>query len=292
MSKVVCFGEVLWDVFANEKKIGGAPLNVALRLQSFGNAISVISAVGQDKDGQGILNYLNDSNIDTALIQEIANQPTSLVNVHLDESGSAYYTIEMPCAWDFVEFNNDILNVVKLCDAFVFGSLVSRMPTSYQTLNQILNYASFKVFDVNLRPPHYTTDKLLSFMQKADIIKFNDEELLELSYKLDSGTDSLIENIEFIAQRTNTQQICVTLGSEGAVLYINGIIYRSRGYKVKVEDTVGAGDSFLATLVDGLLKKESPQDVLEKACTIGALVASKKGANPIIAKKDVTKLMS
>ena len=108
MSKVVCFGEVLWDVFAIDKKIGGAPLNVALRLQSFGNAISVISAVGQDKDGQGILDYLNDSNIDTSLIQEIANQPTSLVNVHLDESGSASYTIEMPCAWDFVDFNNDI----------------------------------------------------------------------------------------------------------------------------------------------------------------------------------------
>ena len=198
----------------------------------------------------------------------------------------------MPCAWDFMKVNDTVLNVVKSSDAFIFGSLISRMPTSYQTLNQILDYASFKVFDVNLRPPYYTTDKLLSFMQKADIIKFNDEELLELSDVLKSGTDSLIENIEFIAKRTNTQQICVTLGSEGAVLFINGTVYRSGGCKVKVEDTVGAGDSFLATLVDGLLKKENPQDVLEKACAIGALVASKKGANPIIAKKDITKLMS
>lgn len=292
MSKVVCFGEVLWDVFAGEKKIGGAPLNVALRLQSFGNAISVISAVGRDSDGQGILNYLNESDIDTSLIQVFANQSTSLVNVHLDDSGSASYTIEMPCAWDFIEVNNAMLNMVKSCDAFIFGSLVSRMPTSYNTLNQILKFAPLKVFDVNLRPPHYTIDKLLSFMEKADFIKFNDEELLELSKILDSRTNSLIENIEFIAKRTNTQQICVTLGSEGAVLYSDGVVYGSEGYKVKVVDTVGAGDSFLATLVSGLLKKENPQIVLEKACAIGALVASKKGANPILEEKDITKIMS
>lgn len=292
MSKVVCFGEVLWDVFATEKKIGGAPLNVALRLQSFGNIVSVISAVGQDKDGQEILDYLNHSNIDTSLIQEIANQPTSLVNVHLDESGSASYTIEMPCAWDFIKVNDTMLNVVKSCDAFIFGSLVSRMPTSYQTVNQILNDASFKVFDVNLRPPHYTIDKLLSFMEKADFIKFNDEELLELCHTLDSGTHLLIENIEFISKRTKTQQICVTLGSEGAVLFINSVVYKSRGYKVKVEDTVGAGDSFLASLVDGLLKKENPQHVLERACAIGGLVASKKGANPMLDEKDVINIMS
>lgn len=292
MSRLVCFGEVLWDVFGAEKKIGGAPLNVALRLQSFGNTISVISAIGQDKDGQGILDYLNDSNIDTSLIQEIDNQSTSLVNVHLDESGSASYTIEMPCAWDFIKVNDTMLNVVKSSDAFIFGSLVSRMPTSFQTLNQILELAPLKVFDVNLRPPHYKTDKILSLMQKADIIKFNDDELLELSYTLDSGANSIIENMEFIAKRTKTQQICVTLGSEGALLYINGTLYKSGGYKVKVEDTVGAGDSFLATLVDGFLKKENPQQVLERACAIGALVASKKGANPILDQKDIVNIMS
>ncbi|WP_299129745.1 carbohydrate kinase [uncultured Winogradskyella sp.] len=292
MLKVVCFGEVLWDVFPTEKKIGGAPLNVALRLQSFGNDVSMISAVGNDTDGQNIIEYLSDSGIDTALIPLISNESTSHVNVQLDKNGSAKYTIEMPCAWDFIELNDAIINKVKSSDAFIFGSLTARMPTSYKTLSQILESATLKVFDVNLRPPHYTIDKLLSFMCKADIIKFNDEELLELSRKFGSGTNSLIDNVKFISERTNTQQICVTLGSNGALLYIEGVVYRSRGYEVKVEDTVGAGDSFLATLVNGLLKDENPQVILEKACAIGALVASRKGANPILKESDITNLIS
>ena len=58
MSKITCFGEVLWDVFPTYKKIGGAPLNVALRLQSFNNDVTMISSVGNDEKGTMLLNYI------------------------------------------------------------------------------------------------------------------------------------------------------------------------------------------------------------------------------------------
>ena len=63
MSRIVCYGEVLVDIFPDANKIGGAPLNVANRLASFGNEVSIISAIGKDKVGQDILNFLHKANI-------------------------------------------------------------------------------------------------------------------------------------------------------------------------------------------------------------------------------------
>lgn len=72
---------------------------------------------------------------------------------------------------------------------------------------------------------------------------------------------------------------------------MNNTFYKSAGYKIKVEDTVGAGDSFLATLIDNLLNQKNPKNANEYACAVGALVASKEGANPIITKEEIELLM-
>ncbi|PJJ08087.1 fructokinase [Flavobacterium sp. 1] len=282
--KAVAYGEVLWDVFPTHKKIGGAPLNVALRMKSFGAESAIISKVGSDADGEEIVSFLSEKGVDTDIIQTSEEYKTGVVNVMINEKGNASYDILYPSAWDKITLNEDIKKKVSDSDVFIFGSLICRDEESRSTLNALLDEAKYKVFDANLRAPYYTTDVLIELMMKADFIKLNDEELFEISRKLDSPYNSFEQNIKFIADKTNTKQVCVTKGAFGAVLYYDKKFYYNSGYFIKVVDTVGAGDSFLASLIVRLLKGKSPQKSLNYACAIGALVAGKEGANPKISE--------
>jgi len=289
--KVTCFGEVLLDVFPKHKKIGGAPLNVAVRLASYHNKVSIISSIGKDQNGQDVLAFLKTNQVTINYIQEHDSHGTGVVQVNLDEHGSASYEIKFPSAWDCIELTEESINLVKQSDAFIFGSLIARNKTSKHTLLKLLKYAEYKVFDVNLRTPYYTKDLLVELMNKASFIKFNDDELLEISQYLGSKHSSIEENIRYISNITNTEHICVTKGSKGAILLYDGTLYVNKGYKVEVVDTVGAGDSFLATLIDYLLKSKSPQLAIDKACAVGALVAKSEGANPKISSEEIQAFM-
>ncbi|WP_339917723.1 carbohydrate kinase [Yeosuana marina] len=292
MTKITCFGEVLWDVFPTHKKIGGAPLNVATRLKSFDNEVSMISRIGDDKKGNKIIDFFYKHQVNTDGIQLDYTYKTGKVKVMLNEKGSASYDIKYPSAWDKIELTDVAKSIVKSSDAFVFGSLVARDDKSRETLYNLLPSAKYKIFDVNLREPYYTQEVLIHLMNQADFIKFNDEEILEIANYLDSKSQSLEQNIRFISEKTNTKSICVTKGSHGAVLFHNDTFYNNSGYQVVVKDTVGAGDSFLASLTDKLLKNASPQEAVNFACAVGALVASCEGANPIITDAQIKNLMN
>ena len=287
----VCFGEVLWDIFPTHKKIGGAPLNVALRMNSLGVETTMISRVGADENGEDILSFLSSQEITTDLIQVTKEYKTGAVHVMINEKGNASYDILYPSAWDKIVETEIMDKVISEADVFVFGSLASRDEVSRETLISLLDKAKYKVFDANLRAPYYTTEILNNLMQKADFIKLNDEELREISRELGSPYNSFEQNIKFIAEKTNTKQVCVTKGEFGAVLYYNDKFYYNSGYFIKVVDTVGAGDSFLASLLIRLLRGKSPQKALNYACAVGALVAGEEGANPKISEKDIKKFM-
>jgi len=290
--KIVCFGEVLFDVFPTHKKIGGAPLNVACRLSLFGNDVSLISAVGEDKSGREILDYLNEIGVETDLIQTTQDYKTGKVKVMLNEKGVASYDIKYPKAWDKIRLSQIAQNEVKNADAFVFGSLVARDESSRSTLYSLVELANYKIFDLNLRRPYYTKEMLFHLMEKADFIKFNDEELYEVSAYLGSNYKSLEQNLKFVAEKTNTKHVCVTKGEHGAVLLYSDKLYYNSGYLIKVVDTVGAGDSFLGSLISRLLKGEEPQKAIDFACAVGALVAQSEGANPKISAKTIKKFMN
>lgn len=289
--KAVAFGEVLWDVFADEKKIGGAPLNVALRMQSLGCEVAMISCVGNDEDGDTIISHVKKLGLETKTIIQSGDFPTGLVKVTLNESGSASYDIHYPAAWDKIILNDFAHNSVVNADVLIFGSLVCRDTVSRQSLEELLQTDVFKVFDVNLRKPHYAYEVLLSLMQCANFIKFNDEELLEIAAALHSPFTKLEDHIYFIAEKTNTTAICVTRGQHGALLLWENQMYGNSGYTVKVVDTVGAGDSFLAALITSLLTGKVAQEALDFACATGALVAASPGANPEILPSKIKELM-
>jgi fructokinase len=290
--KAVSFGEVLWDFFPTHKKIGGAPLNVALRMNSLGAEVTMVSRVGADEDGDTIVSFIKENGVNTDFIQSGSDYKTGVVHVMVNEKGNASYDILYPSAWDKIKVEEQLLSQISEADVFFYGSLSARDEDSRSTLIHLLdNTDTFKVFDANLRTPYYTFELINELMIKADFIKLNDEELLEISQKMGSPYHSFEQNIKFIAEQTNTAQICVTKGAFGAVLYANDKFYCNSGYFIKVVDTVGAGDSFLASLITKLLRGKSAQKSLNFACAVGALVAGSEGANPKLAVKEIKEYM-
>ena len=290
--KVVCFGEVLFDNFPTYSRIGGALLNVSVRLKSLGVDVSMISSVGEDSNGREIIRYLNEEGVNTNGISVTHEFPTGQVNVLLDNKGGASYDIPYPAAWDKIVLNGTHQEIVKDVDVIIFGSLSCREEINRLTLKSIMKHVNYRVFDVNLRGPHYTYEILIDLMKESNLIKFNDDELFEIAEYLGYKNYSMEQVITHLVKVTQTDSICVTKGAFGAVLFTNGIFYYHSGYHIKVLDTVGAGDSFLASLVYKLLNKNNPQEALDFACAVGALIASSKGANPKLSIHKINTFMN
>jgi len=289
--KIVCFGETLWDIFPNERKIGGAPLNVACRLHSLGSEVQMISRVGKDDNGEQILKYLKTHGLNTNTIQIDDKYPTGIVKVSLDSSNTASYSIERPVSWDYISLDSATLSKLRSSDALIFGSLACRNEISKNTLFALLDENVFKVFDANLRPPHYSMDLILELIKRSDFIKLNDEELKEICDFVNIKDQDVTGQIIALSEFTQSRHICVTLGKDGAVLFSDKQIYKNDGYVVKVVDTVGAGDSFLATLVHHFLLKKNPQNALDYSCAMGSIVASKSGANEPVSAHEIRQLL-
>lgn len=291
MSRVVSFGEILWDKLPSGKVPGGAPLNFAYRLNSFQNSLSIISKVGDDSLGKELSEFLNKNGLDTEHIQISKIYKTGEVNVSIDKNGIADYDILNPVAWDDVSLNLKNIDLTKNSSVFVFGSLICRNVTSRETLKELLKIAPFKLFDVNLRSPYYNMNLIEELMLSSDFIKFNYEEIEEISTIYINKKATLENMIEVISEKTKTKNICVTMSEKGACYYTNNSFYYQDGFKINVLDTVGAGDSFLATLVEGILNKTKPQEILKKACAVAALVASKEGATPTVSMTEINDLL-
>lgn len=286
MKKVICFGEILWDIFPGGKKPGGAPMNASLHLHKHGIESKLISAVGADADGRELVSYLEDMGADTSFIQKHAELPTGMVDVLLDAEGKASYIIVKPVAWDAIQFDKKLIQLAQQADAVIFGSLACREEESRNTLYQLLGYAKSKVFDMNLRPPHIFTENLEELLHLSNILKVNDEELLFLKelFRL-SGTDEAA--FKELSDRFDLECLCITLGDKGALVWQKDKLYSHAGFKADVSDTVGSGDAFLASFIKGYLYNYPMQDILNRACAVGAYVASKAGANPEYTEQEI-----
>jgi fructokinase len=279
MSNILCFGEILWDAFGDEKVAGGAPMNVARHLAQQGANVSFASRVGNDEPGRGLIDFLKLGGLYSNLVQTDDKLPTCEVTVQLDNDGHATYVFPEAVSWDNIQPEPHLSHAAKHAKAIIYGSLACRRVTTRETLTDLLKETkALKVFDVNLRPPHYTMETLEMLMKPADVIKMNDDEA-DLLAGLDGG--NLEEKIILFQKRYQAKVICITRGANGAIVWQNGEFFEHPGFKVKVVDTVGAGDSFLATFINGLLNNLPMPQILERACKVGAFVAGKRGANPI-----------
>lgn len=287
--RVVLFGEMLWDCLPTGPVPGGAPMNVALHLHQLGLHSNLISAVGKDEDGKNLLNFLREFDLPLDFIQTNPEFETSKVLVDTTDPENIKYTIVSPVAWDFIEWNEIVDKLVEEADAFVFGTLGVRNPESLKSLIRLLHHPTLRIFDANLRPPFYDFEVIETLLGFADVLKINEDELEAFSDYFQA--EPTIEGLCFhLDQHFPMEIICVTRGSKGAIIYQKGKITEHPGYKVQVQDSIGAGDAFLSGFIKSYLEEKSPEEILDFACKIGAFVATKKGGTPRYIESDIHKI--
>ena len=282
MNKILVYGEMLWDVFPDLAVPGGATMNVAMGLRKLGADVFFMSACGIDKQGDDLIAYLEKHGMASQWIQRNVYS-TGVVNIKLSEKHDATYEIFFPSAWDHIQQPQ----ILPEFDVLVYGSLACRNQTSFDTLLALLETKSIKVFDVNFRAPFIDQQIVEKLLLKADIVKLNHEELLEITRwnRIDSNDIQHIAN--FLIQHYNINLLCVTLGVHGAFIQKGTEKIYQNSFVVDTIDTVGAGDAFLAGFIHQYIQHIPLKETLQFACRLGAYVASKKGANPEFLSKEI-----
>ena len=282
---VVGMGEALWDVLPEGKKIGGAPANFAYHVSQFGLPSCVVSAVGSDSLGQEIIENFTSKGL-THLIEEVP-YPTGTVQVEIDQAGIPQYEIKENVAWDNIPYTARLEALAQRTRAVCFGSLAQRNVVSRQTINRFLDAMNHDdetlvVFDVNLRQGFYNNEILCESMQRCNILKINDEELVTVSRMFGYPGIDLQDKCWILLGKYNLKMLILTCGINGSYVFTPGSVSFLPTPQVEVADTVGAGDSFTAAVISSILRGRSVAEAHAAAVSTSAFVCTRNGAMPLL----------
>jgi fructokinase len=283
---VVGVGEVLWDLLLTGPQLGGAPANFAYHAHALGAQAQVITRVGNDDYGREIIRRFHEMGLRDTTVQIDETAPTGTAKVALSGDGLAHFTIQENVAWDYLAVTQEALALARATDAICFGSLAQRCEPSRNTIQRLVAAApadALRVLDINLRQQFYSRGLIEQSLQLANVLKLNDDELPTLANMFDL-TGLPEHQIERLAHTFSLRVVALTRGANGSLLY-----QASEGGRrwsdcpsrpVKVVDTVGAGDSFTAALVLGLLRKMDLDEINTLANEVARYVCSHAGATP------------
>ena len=283
--RILSCGEVLWDLFPEGARFGGAPANFACHAAILGGAVTMLSAVGNDARGDGAITILQGFGIDASLVQRIADVPTGSVGVSVDVAGKPSFEIHAGSAWDRIAWTGVLETRIAEVDAIYFGTLGQRADVSRATIRRALTLAKtrgiLRVLDVNLRAPFYDAALIRESVALASVLKLSDDELPEVAAACGIASDAKSEiTLRNLLTHFALDLVVMTRGARGALLVSADDALDQPGIPTKVVDTVGAGDSFTAAFVLGLLRGDAREVILRKACEIASAVCSQSGAVP------------
>ena len=285
MTKIVCFGEVLWDIYPDRIEIGGAPFNVYYRLHSLGNNVKIISSIGDDDLGLKALNFFKKNNLNSEFISIDKEHKTGQVKIQL-ESGEPSYNIVDNVAWDFIPIKKEYTS--EKLDYLIFGSLAVRKDKSFETLKEIIRKSKFNILDLNIRQEYYKKDKLHYLLNSSDFLKINMDELFVLRDLFNIKYHETEDIAQKIFSKFNLKYICLTNGSVNSSVFDGNKFIYVESLKVESIDNVGAGDNFLASFIDEYFIKKKPlKSSLKIASIYGAITTTKKGAIPAINTSEI-----
>lgn len=285
MKRIVGFGEALWDVFPEGRKIGGAPANFAYHVAQWGLDSCAVSAIGNDELGDDIVRKFDENGLNYRL--ERVDFPTGTVQVTLDENKVPSYNIMEGVAWDNIPMTPELEALARDCRAVCFGSLAQRSAVSRATINAFIDMMpedSLKIFDINLRQHYYTEEIICDSMKKADILKINDEEILVVAQLLDVTEESEREICKVLLDKFDLRMVILTCGDRGSYVLTRDESSWVDTPKVSVVSTVGAGDSFTGTFIASILLGKTLRQAHEAAVKVSAYVCTCQGAMPAIPK--------
>jgi len=283
-ARPLVLGEVLWDLFPDSTRLGGAPLNFAAHARRMGHAPVLFSAVGNDELGRQAVREIHSLELDTSLLQRTERFPTGCAGVSLDALGQAAFRIERPAAYDALTLTVGEIQTIqdRSPDWLYFGTLFSSLPEGRAILFELLRLMpdAIRFYDLNLRPGFESPRLVRELLEQTDVVKMNQDEMCAIHHDL--GLPAEVNAFcAAAAERFRCRAVCVTLGSRGCAVFANGQYHEEPGCPIEVADTVGAGDAFAAAFLHGLASQWDIAEIARFANRVGALVASKPGAIPV-----------
>lgn len=280
---IIGLGEVLWDILPEGKQLGGAPTNFAYHMGQFGFNSKVVSAIGKDKLGDEVIDFMTNREIDHYLA--LADYPTGTVEVKLNNEGIPTYQIKEKVAWDYIPFDTTIREIAQNTQAVCFGTLAQRSAISHQTIHEFLKAMpedenTLKIFDINLRQSFYTQEIIEASLKLCNILKINDEELAVLDRIFHLGSQTLEKSCRNLMIKFDIETLILTCGTLGSYVFIEQEHSFKETPKIDVVDTVGAGDSFTAAFCASLLRGKPMVEAHQRAVDVSAFVCSNSGAMP------------
>ena len=283
--RIVAMGDGLWDLFPDGPRFGGATANYACHASILGGEVFMVSGVGKDERGRELLEVYQKHGVNTQLIQRLDEYPTGTVTVELTERGLPTFTIGENAAWDHWVWNDEIEGTVRQADTLYFGTLGQRGKSARAGIRQALKIAIAsqipRILDINLRAPFYDDTLIRESITLCSVLKLSDEELEPVA-KACEVNSSIRDTAVLVELRSKFQLdlVVMTRGAEGAVLISEKGVVEQPGVPTKVVDTVGAGDSFTASMTLDLLCAKDYFEILGNACKVAAKVCSHAGAVP------------
>ena len=292
MKYVIGLGEVLWDVLPSGRQIGGAPANFAFHVSQFGLPVRVVSAIGDDELGAETRQVFARRHLQA--IMPSLPQPTGTVLAQIDETGVAHYHFPDDVAWDNISFTPEMERVAQNTQAVCWGSLAQRSECSRRSILKFVDTVpsgrgQYKIFDINLRQNFYTKEIIIDSLQRANVLKINDEELVIVARMFGlQGTD-LEAKCRTLLTEYQLDMVILTCGENGSYIFtpaceanpLGGTSFMETPH-VKVSDTIGAGDSFTGTFVASLIEGLGIREAHARAVRVSAYVCTQAGAMPIL----------
>jgi len=280
--RLLAVGEILWDLLPSGKQLGGAPANFAYHAHALGAEARVASRVGNDPLGREILDRLRALGLPIDSVGVDATAPTGTVSVELAADGQPHFTIHENVAWDRITADDASRAFAAQADAVCFGSLAQRSEPSRGSIRKLVAATpakALRIFDINLRQHFYSRDIVEDSLRLVNVLKLNDAELPVVARLLDLAGDER-SWLEQLVARYNLKAIALTKGAQGSVLFVANTLVSRPAAKVKVVDTVGAGDAYTAAMALGLLAGLPPERIIENAHRLAEFVCTQPGATP------------
>ncbi len=280
---ILSIGEILFDLFPQYRRIGGAPFNFAFHLQSLGFDTRFISRVGDDENGREILEFLKERDFNPEFIQIDNDHKTGEVQVTLDGNGNARFHIVEDVAYDHIACTDAVQALMAEANLVYYGSLIQRSPQGFAQVGEMLRNrgeGTRCLYDVNFRPGSYDERIVRASLAACSILKLNNDELpiIQEMLSIPGGTEAAVHRL--MADH-RLEVVALTLGGEGSRLYTReGRYTAAPSDALSVVDTVGAGDGFTAILAAGYLAGWDGDRILQTATRFASRICEIEGAIP------------
>jgi fructokinase len=291
---VVGMGEILWDIYPDSKKLGGAPANAALHAARFGTKSIVVSSIGMDQQGDEIVETLKNQCIQTAYLQRCPDRPTGTVGIKLID-GIPEFSCSKDVAFDYILWDEKLDRLAESSDIVFIGTLAQRNRISYETIQKFLKQATntIRVFDVNFRGWNKKTKQIVeNTLPYTDILKVNEDEAKIMKKAFGHDSQYEIDFINWLIEEFSLHLAALSRGNNGCVLSNGKNVEYSQGVPVEVVDTTGCGDAFVAALAMKYTENVSLKEIADFANHLGAFTATMKGAVPDYTITDFKKFIN